>query len=279
MRQIHSLNDATIILYDELELQQNGQATGTTTLSSPTAKFLSHGVKVGDLVFLLGQDAFEVTAPPVSETELILDRVMAAADDIVFSVARPVPLRKRAILAQNYSGVGDVILVSGSEFDGVLSGTYTAQIRETIFTYTSRQGNVLQDVQGLGPQSKGACAFQEYRKTELLFVQDLRVQKRPNRTLLPQFRTPAKRSVVLSTDITIEFSAWLNDLDFAKRITDANKNYVIWIEYDLADTIHEDAFVFLGCSVVNANVTNQDNANSNKELSYLATFGEITIKE
>jgi|GEM_PF-4766362 len=276
---VHSLEDAVLTVADELALHNDGVATGTTTLSSATGTFLSLGIAIGDKVFILGKGTFAVAQTPTLNTQLVLDRVVSAGTALRFSLGKSICSKKRSLLAADYSGSGDVHLIGGSEFNGIVVGSFQAQIADDAFQYTHRIGNTLKGVTGLGQHLKGSVVWQDRLKPEVLFVQNLKVSEKFNRVELPQLRSQAKKKKLLSTEHQIEFSTLLSDLELEKSLGDPNKSYTLQFFYKLPETFQEDGFLLLGCCIQSAGVSNQDNSVSVRELSYSATYGEIFVKE
>ena len=277
--QVHSLNDVYLSIYEEVELQADGVATGNTVLTSAKAKFISQGVVSGDRVFVIGKGFFTVASNPTLETQLTLDRNVVAGTDLKFSVAKDIKQRRRSVIAQKYAGSGDLTLLDAATFDGILSGSYSAIVGQDAFAYTSREGNILKGVSGLGSHTKGETVYQEFDRAELLFVQSLRTNTRIQKASVPQFRTKYKKKIKLSEDTQIAFSAFLADLDYDRRLKEGDKEYSIRVFYSMPETFQEDGFNLIGCSLDSENIGNQDNQNSVSEFSYTTTFKDTFTKE
>ena len=279
MEQVHDLNDVILTIYEEVELQNDGVANGSTTLTSSHSQFISKGVSKGDKVFIVDRGFFTVASNPVLETQLVLDKAVPTGTSMKFSVGKNIAPRRRAVLSQDYAGSGDVELRGASEFDGIVTGSYSAFIGSDTFQYTSRDNNTLKGVSGLGAFSKGAVVRQDRPKTELHFVQALKMSERSVKAMIPQFRTSYRKKVHLNTEINLDISTLVTDLDLLKRLKDPEKEYAIRVFYKMPETFQEDGFNVIGCSILNSNVNNQDNSNSTQELSYAGTYKDDFVKE
>ena len=279
MEQVHDLNDVILTIYEEVELKNDGVADGSTTLTSSLAQFISKGVSKDDKLFIVDRGFFTVASDPILETQLVLDKAVPTGSSLKFSVGKNIAPRRRAVLDQNYSGSGDLVLRGASEFDGIVTGTYNAFIGSDTFQYTHRDNNTLKGVSGLGTHSKGVVVRQNRPKTELHFVQALRLGERSVKAMIPQFRTSYRKKVHLNTEITLDFSTLVTDLDLVKRLKNPEKEYAIRVFFKMPETFQEDGFNVIGCSILNANMNNQDNSNSTQELSYMGTYKDDFIKE
>jgi hypothetical protein len=277
--QVHSLSDVFLSIHEEIELQDDGVTNGTATFISDKAKFLSNGVVQGDRVFIINRGFFTVVGSPASETELTLDKIVYAGSDLKFSVARDIPQRIRGSIAIDYPGSGDLTLKDGRGFSGILTGSYSAIVGQDPFTYTSREGNVLKGVSGLAAHSKFEIVYQELSTNELLFVQSLRINQNFQKAKVPQFRTNYKKKVILSEEIQLSISAFLVDLDYERRLKEGGNEYSIRVFYYMPETLQEDGFNLIGCSLDSEGVGNQDNQNSMSELVYAVTFKDTFTKE
>lgn len=277
--QTHSLNDVYLSVYEEVELQADGVSNGTAILTSNKAEFISNGVVQGDRVFIIGKGFYTVASDPTLETSITLDRNISAATELKFSAAKDIRQRRRAVISINYPGSGDLTLIDATGFQGILLGTYDAVVGEDPFTYTSREANVLKGVSGLASHAKGEVVYQEFLYTEILFVQSLRINTSIQKAEVPQFRTSYKKTLKLSEDHQLSFSAFLTDLDYFNRLKDGDKQYSIRVFYDLRDTYQEDGINLIGCSLDSESISNQDNQNSASEFTYTCTFRDIFTKE
>ena len=278
MNQVLTLQDVILTIHEQLTILSDGVANGSSVFTSAKASFVSNGIKEGDRLFIINKGLFTVVSDPTSETSLNVDRTIPSGSSLTFSVARDIKQKIRGILAQDYPGSGDIELLKPVKFQGYIPGTYQASIREDEFSYTSRDGHILKGVSGLGSHPKGSLVTQDSHKTEVLFVQNLRLSTRITRSETPQFRTRYKRKRVLGVDYSVDFSILLHDLELEKRMKDPNKEYSIRVFYRIPETFQEDGFNLIGCHLSSDSVGNQDNADSTSDFSFVGVYRDEFAK-
>lgn len=278
MSQVLSLENVVLTLHEEKELQNDGVSDGSSIFNSANAKFVTNGIKKGDRLFVIDKGFFTVQSDPSSETQLEVDQTIPLGNALIYSVARDIGPKIRDVLAEDYSGSGDVILHNGQHFEGYISGTFEAFIEGDSFGYTSRDKNVLKGVTGLGSHSKGKVVWQSTQKPELIFVQNLRIASRIDRVEIPQVGTKYKRKKLVSTDYSIDFTGLFHDLDLDNQLKDPQKEYSIRVFYQLPESFVEDGFNIIGCSLTQEGVTNQDNTESFTEFSYVGAYRDEFVR-
>ncbi len=272
MSHVLTLNDVILTIHEQLTILNDGVADGSSVLISSNATFISTGIVEGDRLFIIDKGLFTVTSTPTSETTLTVDRPISSGNHLIFSVARDIKQKIKGVINHDYPGSGDLELLKPVKFQGYISGSYQATIENTVFSYTSRDGNVLKGVSGLGSYPAGTIVTQESHQTELLFVQNLRLATRITRSETPQFRTSSKRKRVLGIDYSVDFTVLLHDLELEKRLKDPSKDYAIRVFYRIPDTFQEDGFNVMGCHLSSDSIGNQDNVESTSDFSFIGSY-------